>query len=58
MKSYKFFIAFLVLLSLEACVQYEQKLTAGDPSVFSSTSTGVNLLPALDTNCGGSNCIQ
>lgn len=48
----------VIALASVACLSFEHKDTKGDPSQFSATSEGVNLLPSLDTSCGGVNCIR
>ncbi len=55
----KSILVFAVMAALSSCgVQYPTKTTVGDPSAFNGSANGADLLPALNTKCGTSNCMQ
>lgn len=58
MKLTNILLLLTALFFLGSCMGYEEKKLVGNPSAFSGSSNGADLLPALDTSCGGSPCIN
>lgn len=57
MRIYNLILLVLAFALLTTC-RYEVKKTVGDAGAFGAASDTTNLLPSLNTGCGGSNCMR